>query len=232
MPKAWSTNPASVYERERRRRKMAEVAKVCRYCGETKVRAEFVTYADECLACRAVAKTCTGCDVRKPLEEFYVNGRGVDGRSHNCKACVLASPSHRPSDRTRARDAARKEQRNARLRARRLADPEWAQAQRDRSRSRHSRIVTEGANVWTLASDAGWVCYLCGEAMGHDEPLEVDHVLPVALGGLDRRWNVAATHRACNRRKSDVHPHLLTWAAPTSRPVVDAALAAMREHGH
>lgn len=214
-----SENPASVYERERRRRRMAGVTKVCRFCGETKLRAEFVTYSTECLACRAVAKTCSECGERRPVAEFYPNGRGVDGLMPKCKPCARderRAERERHGDRHRARDEARKEQRNARLRSRRLADPEWAQKQRARSRARHQRIVTEGADVWTLAAEAGWVCYLCGQAMAHDEPLEVDHVVPVALGGPDRRWNVAATHRACNRRKADHHPSTLTWVAATA----------------
>lgn len=220
------TTPKSVAERERRARHAAARRRVCRYCEASKPLSEFVTYSDECLACRSDAKTCPDCGERQPLDAFYVNGRGVDGRMHHCKSCARAAAKSRPREKARARDLARKAQRNARLRARRLADPAWASAQNERARLRHQRIATEGASLRQLADEAGWVCYLCGEGMDAATPLEVDHVVPRALGGLDARPNVAATHRACNRRKSDRHPTELPWVAATAAAVIDRAMAA------
>lgn len=51
-----------------------------------------------------------------------------------------------------------------------------------------------------IAERDNWYCYLCGE---HIEPgdLNIDHVKPLALGGDDAPWNVAATHAVCNFRK-------------------------------
>jgi hypothetical protein len=34
-------------------------------------------------------KTCTVCEVEKPLEDFMRNGKAADGRSSRCMACVL-----------------------------------------------------------------------------------------------------------------------------------------------
>lgn len=52
-------------------------------------------------------------------------------------------------------------------------------------------------------------CSICGQhidyKLPHLDPGEfvVDHVIPLARGGLDIIENKAAAHRACNRAKSD-----------------------------
>lgn len=182
MARSLSTNPTSVYERERRRRLRAADVKVCRYCGDTKARAEFVTYTDECLACRSVGKSCGVCGQRKPASEFYAERRRPDGLMAACRSCHRATVAKR--------------------RYRRMSEL-----------------------VVSLGVDSGWTCYLCGEAMGADDVLEVDHVVPIALGGDSERANLALVHRACNRRKADHHPSRLTWVAPTAAAIVARAVA-------
>jgi hypothetical protein len=55
----------------------------------------------------------------------------------------------------------------------------------------------------------GWVCQLCGDPIPEDarrpDPLaaEVDHCVPVALGGSDDPSNLQAAHARCNRVKGD-----------------------------
>jgi 5-methylcytosine-specific restriction endonuclease McrA len=61
-------------------------------------------------------------------------------------------------------------------------------------------------------------CQICGEAMGAEEPIEVDHVFPFALmkrydsvgawrgPDLDALWNLAPAHASCNGTKSDRLP--------------------------
>jgi 5-methylcytosine-specific restriction endonuclease McrA len=52
-------------------------------------------------------------------------------------------------------------------------------------------------------------CHLCGESIdyslphSHPRSFQVDHVLPRARGGSDTLDNSAASHRSCNRSKSD-----------------------------
>lgn len=52
-------------------------------------------------------------------------------------------------------------------------------------------------------------CHLCGQdidyAASHLEPLAftIDHIIPLAKGGLDILENLAAAHRRCNLRKGD-----------------------------
>ncbi|MGV0853894.1 HNH endonuclease, partial [Mycolicibacterium phlei] len=52
-------------------------------------------------------------------------------------------------------------------------------------------------------------CALCGGEIDYTLPqydplsFEVDHIVPVALGGMHTWQNVQASHRRCNRAKSD-----------------------------
>ncbi|WP_280473286.1 HNH endonuclease signature motif containing protein [Nocardia asiatica] len=52
-------------------------------------------------------------------------------------------------------------------------------------------------------------CALCGEDIDYSlrspDPMsfEVDHIIPLAAGGLDERDNVQPAHRQCNRLKAD-----------------------------
>lgn len=52
-------------------------------------------------------------------------------------------------------------------------------------------------------------CGICGQpidyALAHPDPLSfvVDHIIPLAKGGLDVLENKQAAHRTCNRTKGD-----------------------------
>ena len=53
----------------------------------------------------------------------------------------------------------------------------------------------------------GWVCQLCGRRVNpalrrpHPRAAELDHIIPLAAGGDNRRNNVQLSHGDCNRRK-------------------------------
>lgn len=55
----------------------------------------------------------------------------------------------------------------------------------------------------------GWSCHLCGgaipkdAAVPHDLAATLDHIIPLARGGLHDPSNVAAAHFICNVRKGD-----------------------------
>lgn len=46
-------------------------------------------------------------------------------------------------------------------------------------------------------------CSECGKPKT-DEPLEVDHILPISKGGTDEMSNLRALCKTCNREKSDL----------------------------
>jgi 5-methylcytosine-specific restriction endonuclease McrA len=44
-------------------------------------------------------------------------------------------------------------------------------------------------------------CVYCGYAFGRDESPDMDHVIPMALGGTGELWNLAPACASCNRSK-------------------------------
>lgn len=61
-------------------------------------------------------------------------------------------------------------------------------------------------NAWRKARAqvlvaAKYTCAICGQPARHDDPLEVDHIIPHAYGGTDHPHNLRAAHRTCNRRR-------------------------------
>lgn len=49
-----------------------------------------------------------------------------------------------------------------------------------------------------------WSCAYCDSPFGPTVVPEVDHVIPLARGGLHEWTNLAPACRTCNRRKSDL----------------------------
>jgi 5-methylcytosine-specific restriction endonuclease McrA len=46
-------------------------------------------------------------------------------------------------------------------------------------------------------------CAICGGPFTAADPMERDHIVPLAAGGDHRPSNYQATHRSCNRSKGD-----------------------------
>jgi 5-methylcytosine-specific restriction endonuclease McrA len=49
----------------------------------------------------------------------------------------------------------------------------------------------------TLAAKQGNRCGMCGQAM-RAAGVHIDHIVPLAHGGLDALWNLRLVHRCCN----------------------------------
>src|SRR5690606_34791226 len=69
-------------------------------------------------------------------------------------------------------------------------------------------------------------CALCGEDIDYTLPhldpgqFVIDHIVPLAKGGLDELSNIQAAHRLCNRRKSDKTEAEMATAAQQAGPRV------------
>jgi 5-methylcytosine-specific restriction endonuclease McrA len=75
-------------------------------------------------------------------------------------------------------------------------------------RARQRAAWVEDVHAWTLFERDGWLCQLCNEPIDptlprtHPRGASVDHVLPLALGGLHCYANTQASHLRCNTRKA------------------------------
>jgi len=45
------------------------------------------------------------------------------------------------------------------------------------------------------------ICQLCGDIVVNKEDIEIDHIYPYSLGGLNEEYNLMVTHSECNKNK-------------------------------
>ena len=181
-------------------------------------------------------KPCRVCGLIKPLTDFSKHKQMADGHVHQCKTCCNAyarkrveSPEEREKRNARARkkyatsEATRKRKRDN-LRRRYHENPEhrrkqmeWSNAAIHRRRARReanggSYTVREWKAVCLLYDHR---CLCCGER----KPLTVDHVIPLALGGMNTIDNIQPLCLDCNLRK-----HARTVDYRDSRTLVQLGL--------
>jgi len=124
-------------------------------------------------------KRCKDCGETKPLDEFYANATGKDGRRLECKACNLAA---------RARKYAADPQPHiARVKKWQRENAERLNAYRREYRNRPERKAADRAGYlgrkygMTIADyerlfgEQQGVCAICGEPRPEERTLHVDH---------------------------------------------------------
>lgn len=90
---------------------------------------------------------------------------------------------------------------------------EWIDIRKD---DRH--VAREREKARALRKSAWWLqqlqdgaCHYCGKKVGADK-LTMDHVVPVARGGLSAKGNVVPACAACNKSKKYLTPAELILA--------------------
>ncbi len=53
-----------------------------------------------------------------------------------------------------------------------------------------------------IFEDNGGICYLCEEKIQVGQPWEIEHMIPLALGGPDTEANMLLAHRVCHAPKT------------------------------
>lgn len=77
----------------------------------------------------------------------------------------------------------------------------WSEAQRKRLHGEH-----------------GGLCHICGEVIDMDtQKMEVEHVIPIALGGRDDWPNLRPAHRACHAAKTKTDVRQIAKAKRVSK---------------
>lgn len=179
--------------------------KECTKCGEVKSPAEFYARPSGrfglhpwCKACGAEAdkarraayrtrnatsdpyadqthKRCSDCKQMLPRTDYPQNKTTSDGLHPQCRECHTR----------RAREW-------------RLTNPDrYREHQRTTQRRRRARKRQNGTAPYReedIFAASDYLCVYCGAPAE-----EIDHFIPIALGGADAPWNVVATCVACNR---------------------------------
>lgn len=61
--------------------------------------------------------------------------------------------------------------------------------------------MDRAATIAAIVMRDGGACYICRQGRDNQDPWEIEHVKPRALGGTDELDNLALAHRSCNRAK-------------------------------
>jgi 5-methylcytosine-specific restriction endonuclease McrA len=168
-------------------------------------------------------KRCSKCKLPKPLDEFYKDSRGGQGRMATCKLCHR-DVNHSPAATARKATPEWRDGQNVQQKRRRKADPERF---RDYSNRRRDQTGTGDLlfDEWVAVRDAYAVldaepgavrCAYCGRSCFTDRPqhaddrLATEHMLPLARGGTHTAANVVPACRKCNAGKYNRTPE--EWA--------------------
>lgn len=147
-----------------------------------------------------MVKKCSKCKQELPPEEFYKNASRKDGRCDECKSCTLA---RRATQVERLRSRAReKTEKYKKVRARSKHAYQQTKKAKEAERFRKHRRRATYSEPYTLEQiHAEWhgLCVVCEEPV----PLEqatIEHIIPIAKGGLNTPQNVGPSHSSCNSK--------------------------------
>lgn len=202
---------------------MQEESKRCPRCGETKPFFEFYVRAGSADGHRAECKVCLRAK-QLAYNELHRAARAAYGRAHYQKNADRRKAWQRQNYREftdEYRERGRlwyqrnlSEARAAGIaRARRWAKtfPEAARAKSRKSRHiwcarKRSALVDRVVSLRVYERDR-WLCGICGSEIGiglrfpHPQSASLDHIIPLARGGMHSYANVQAAHLLCNTKK-------------------------------
>jgi 5-methylcytosine-specific restriction endonuclease McrA len=192
--------------------------KTCTKCGERKPLTEYGKNANSKTGLRSECKACHCAYVKA---RYHANLQESRKASRKREARRVAAD---PSIREAKRDAKRQDYQNdpakwiAISRRWALANPEKAREYKrkweknnptkraDHVHKRRARLANAESDGYTRTEiyqrDNG-ACTYCGIALEYKPyGFEIDHIVPIALGGPDTRANVQLACRSCNRKKA------------------------------
>lgn len=130
-------------------------------------------------------KRCPSCATVKPSGEFRVARANADGLDSKCSPCAYEI-------------------------SKRTWLPENKRAANQRRRARLRAVVVEQFTTRDLLAswdeNAFYECFWCGLNFDDNNPMHVDHVIPLSSGGAHAVTNLVPSCRSCNIRKGDRDP--------------------------
>lgn len=141
-------------------------------------------------------KRCPSCATVKPSSEFCVVRANADGLDSTCYPCVSE-------------------------RSKRTKLPGTSRAASARRRARLRAVVVEQFTTRDLL--ASWdenefyECFWCGLNFDDNNPMHVDHVIPLSSGGAHAVSNLVPSCASCNTRKGSRDPWEWFWVIASER---------------
>jgi 5-methylcytosine-specific restriction endonuclease McrA len=156
------------------------------------------------------SKSCIRCGSSGP---FYKDSSRSDGLTSRCASCCYEqSKSWREKNRPKARVHGRTHARRKRTvqgalhtstYAYKKQSPKIMDAQRASVQKRRATLVgayVEPVYMSVVVKRDQGICGICKKRVMAAER-SIDHIIPLARGGLHRMSNVQLAHRVCNTRK-------------------------------
>lgn len=159
-------------------------------------------------------KECLKCNEVKALAEFHNDKSRPDGKFAYCKSCKI-DQGKEPSRKWKKQNKERVREKNRKERRR---NPEKFRQRLREYRAKKKGRATDGKvpTLKGLLIVQGGLCANCKRKYVPDGiPFEVDHIIPLARGGMHTKENVQALCRPCNRQKGAKMPQ--EWAAQNGR---------------
>jgi 5-methylcytosine-specific restriction endonuclease McrA len=181
--------------------------KTCQKCKRRKRRLEFRTLDGTgrtqspcCRSCEATVASCKACGPR-PITHFT-------HQSASCGFCTACYSEIRRTLYGKRRDQIVEEARSTGTQPREhpayahySQDPAVALRRPKRLRAERERNAKRGQIDRELIFERdGWRCYLCGELVERCDAT-LDHVVPLALGGVTEPGNLRLAHQRCNSKR-------------------------------
>ena len=169
-------------------------------------------------------KVCCICRLCKPLEDFNLQKSNKDGRNNKCRLCQ-SSAFKKWRDTNRNQEVARSKKWRAenpdktkqyREEKGNAIVKEWIKNNPEKSRviqmnsENKRRALLENAGKFSQQEwqsrleEYDYCCAYCLEPLNGD--IEVEHMVPLCLGGTNTIDNIVPAHHKCNRDKDTRTP--------------------------
>lgn len=156
---------------------------------------------------------CTSCGIEKEFSCFHKQTKSKTGFAYACKECVKEYSRLRQIDKKEELNARKRKYRKENIEISRAASLKYQKANPDK-RKKYYQTRKERLKTGTLSSNIveilyekqKGICACCNLSL--KDGLEKDHIVPLALGGLNVDENIQLLTPACNLKKSTLPPEI------------------------
>lgn len=153
---------------------------------------------------------CTKCKEEKSLEEFSKNKSAKDGLKYQCKGCESSRHKQYYEDNPDYNKAASKKWREDNPDYNKSASKKWREDNPDKRAANNANYRAKKRNQTPPDADRNLMLVFYTEAQRLTEETgikyEVDHYIPLDLGGLHHQDNLQVITQAENQSKSAKDP--------------------------